>query len=475
MSLFLATGCNRGSGGKDAADAGNRPDRPNIIFIMADDLGYGDLGCYGQKIIQTPEIDELASRGMRFTVHYAGSTVCAPSRCALMTGTHMGHAEVRGNRQAEPYGQWPISNETVTVAELLQAAGYTTTLIGKWGLGTEKTSGNPLRQGFDSYYGYLDQVLAHNYYPEYLLRNDQREYLDNEVNYLDPNAWHKGLGSYSTVKATYSHDLFAKEALDFIRENRDRTFFLYLPLTIPHDNGEAPVGERQEVPDFGIYADRDWPAERKGYAAMITRMDRDVGRIVDLVDELGISGRTVIFFTSDNGPMPDREFTEFFDSNGPFRGGKRDLYEGGIRVPLIVAWKGVVEPGSTSDHQSAFWDFLPTACDLAGVDPPEEVDGISYLPELEQGAQPSHEHLYWEFMEKGGKEAIRKDQWKLVRNDVIIRPPGTIELYDLEKDPGEQHDVASEFPGIVEELLALMGRSRSESEIFRLKSVLPER
>ncbi len=442
--------------------------RPNIIFIMADDMGYGDAGCYGQAIIQTPHIDQLASGGMQFTQHYAGNTVCAPSRCALMTGYHMGHAQIRGNKQAEPSGQWPVSDVTVTVAGLLQQSGYKTGMIGKWGLGTDVNSGDPLKQGFDFYYGYLDQVLAHNYYPEYLFRNGEKEYLDNEVQYLDTAMWHKGLGSYSSKKSTYSHDLMAREALDFIRSNRDRPFFLYLPLTIPHDNGEERLGERQEVPDHGIYEDYEWPKERKGYAAMITRMDRDIGRIMELLKQLELDERTIVFFTSDNGPVPDRDYTNFFNSNGPYRGGKRDLYEGGIRVPLVVSWEGTIEPGSRSDHMGAFWDFLPTACELAGIEVPDGIDGISYLPALKQKEQPAHESLYWEFMAKGGKQAIRKGEWKLVRNDVISNPPGTIELYDLKEDLQEEQNLADRNPEIVDELLEDMARSRTASPHFPL-------
>ncbi len=442
--------------------------KPNIIFIMADDMGYGDLGCYGQEIIQTPNIDQLAARGMRFTQHYAGNTVCAPSRCALMTGYHMGHAEIRGNKQAEPSGQWPISDQTITIAEILKEAGYKTGMIGKWGLGTDANSGDPLRQGFDFYYGYLDQVLAHNYFPEYLLRNGEKEYLDNEVQYLDSALWHKGLGSYSTKKSSYSHDLMAAEALKFIRENRGQPFFLYLPFTIPHDNGEEPVGERQEVPDFGIYKGEDWPKESKGYAAMISRMDRDIGHILDLLSELDLASNTIVFFTSDNGPVPDREYTDRFNSNGPWRGGKRYLYEGGIREPLIVAWEGRIEAGSQSDHISAFWDFLPTACDLAGADIPDGIDGISMLPVLTGEVQEPHEFLYWEFMEAGGAQAIRKGNWKLVRNQVISEPPGTLELYNLEEDPGEESNVATDHPVVVTELQNLMAGCRIESPIFPL-------
>jgi arylsulfatase A-like enzyme len=444
---------------------GKKPS-PNIIFIMADDLGYGDLGCYGQEIIQTPNIDRLALSGIRFTQHYAGNTVCAPSRCALMTGLHMGHAQVRGNLQAEPSGQWPISTSTVTVAKLLQSAGYSTAMIGKWGLGIENSSGDPLKQGFDYYYGYLDQVLAHNYYPEYLLRNGHREYLDNMVQYLDSSSWHKGLGSYAIRKSQYSHDLFLEDALRYLDENQEHPFFLYLPFTIPHENGEAPKGERMEVPDYGPYEETDWPADTKGYAAMITRMDSGIGRLMGKLKELGMEENTIVFFTSDNGPMPGEEFTEFFNSNGRFRGGKRDVYEGGIRVPLIVSWKGRIRPGRVSGHVGAFWDFLPTACELADVKVPEGTDGISYLPELLGETQRDHEYLYWEFPSVGGKQAIRKGKWKLVRNDCFEQDGGIPELFDLQQDPGETQDRSGKYPDLVEELTGLILDVRNESEIF---------
>jgi len=442
--------------------------KPNIIYIMADDMGYGDLGCYGQKHIQTPNVDRLASDGIIFTQHYAGSTVCAPSRCALMTGLHMGHAEVRGNKQAEPSGQWPISPEALTLAECLKTAGYTTALIGKWGLGIENSAGEPNKQGFDYYYGYLDQVLAHNYYPEYLIRNGEKEMLINKVKYLDTTAWHKGLGSYSTKKTEYSNDLFTNDALQFIEKNKDTTFFLYLPYTIPHDNGEALENERQEVPDHGIYENEDWPMDRKGYAAMVSRLDKYVGQIMEKLKEAGIDENTVVFFTSDNGPMTDMEFTEFFNSNGPFRGGKRDLYEGGIRVPLIVRWPGKIAAGSKSKHVSAFWDFMPTVCEIAGSEQPENTDGISYLPELLKQEQNNHEYLYWEFTERGGKQAIRKGKWKAVRNDVFNNPNSTVELYDLSTDPGEENNIAKQYPAVVKELDDLMQSGRTDSDIFPL-------
>ena len=456
LVMWLLTGCS-----PVPADT-----RPNIIFIMADDLGYGDLGCYGQEIIQTPNIDRLARSGIRFTRHYAGNTVCAPSRCALMTGYHMGHAQVRGNRQAEPSGQWPIAPGTVTVARLLQSAGYRTAMIGKWGLGIENSTGDPLKQGFDYYYGYLDQVLAHNYYPEYLLRNGEREYLDNEVQYLDTTFWHKGLGSFSTRKSVYSHDLFLEDALEYLENNYAHPFFLYLPFTIPHDNGEAPAGERMEVPDEGPYAAEDWPGDTRRYAAKITRMDKGVGKILDKLKALGIQENTIVFFTSDNGPMPGEEFTEFFNSNGPLRGGKRDVYEGGIRVPMVVSWPERIKPGRVSDHMSAFWDFLPTACELAGIPVPEGLDGLSYVPELLEKDQSAHFSLYWEFPSMGGKQALIKGKWKLVRNDCFGEDGGETALFNLEEDPGELRDLSEKYPEVLSDLTDHIEQVRTESEIF---------
>ncbi|WP_020526404.1 arylsulfatase [Flexithrix dorotheae] len=441
--------------------------KPNIIFIMADDMGYGDAGCYGQQIIQTPHIDNMAKEGIKFTQHYAGNTVCAPSRCALMTGKHMGHAEIRGNGLVEPYGQPPITADAITVAELLKSAGYTTGMIGKWGLGIIENSGNPMKQGFDFFYGYLDQVLAHNYFPEYLMRNDKKEYLKNKVVYQDSSKWHKGYGSHSIEQVEYSHDLFANEALKFIETNKDNPFFLYLPFTIPHDNGEAPEGQRQEVPDFGPYADQDWNHDTKAYAAMITRMDKDIGRIMEKLKHLGIDENTIVFFTSDNGPMPGEDFTEFFNSNGALRGGKRDMYEGGIREPFVARWPGKIKPGTVTDHMSAFWDFLPTACEIAGIEAPSDTDGISYLPVLKEGSQEKqHEYLYWQFPEQGYKEAIRKGKWKGIRLDMKKNPENPLELYNLEEDPGEEHNIADQYPEIVSELEGLIQKAHVPSERF---------
>ena len=435
---------------------------PNIVFVLADDLGYADLGCYGQELIATPNIDRLAADGMRFTQHYAGSTVCAPSRSVLMTGLHTGHTPIRGN------GIYALADSTVTVAEVLKEQGYVTALIGKWGLGHEGTTGEPSQQGFDHYYGYLDQVYAHNYYPEYLLRNGQREYLDNTVEYQDSSLWHGGRGSTSSERRTYSHDLFTREALDFIANHADTSFYLYLPYTIPHDNGEQPLAERYEIPDYGDYADRDWTTTEKGYAAMISRLDRDVGRIRDRLDSLGLTENTLIVFTSDNGPVVSNYVDlSRFDSNGVLRGGKRDLYEGGIRVPLLAVLPGVVPAGTISDHPSSFQDWLPTLADLAGATDRPPTDGISMLPTLSgYRQQPQHDYLYWEFHEQGGKLAIRQGPWKGVRTEVFARPDGPLELYRLDSDPGETINIAAEHPEKVAELNRLLRASRVPSAQF---------
>lgn len=443
---------------------------PNIIFIMTDDLGYADIGPYGQQKIQTPNLDQLAAEGMTFTQFYAGTSVCAPSRAVLMTGLHTGHVEIRGNKQYKTRnGQYPLTPGVPTVATVLKEAGYTTGMIGKWGLGDPNTPGKPSNHGFDYFFGYTDQVLAHNYYPEYLWRNDEKVFLDNEVNYLDSTLWHDGLGSYSTQKVDYSHDLFVEDALAFLDKNKDTSFFLYLPLTIPHDNGEQVDSMVFEVPNPGIYANKDWDKKAKDYAAMITRMDEGIGQISARLQELGLEENTVIFFTSDNGPMRNNPTTTFFNSNGPLRGGKRDLYEGGIRVPLIARWSGRIAPGSTSDHLSAFWDVLPTFAAIAAHPIPNQTDGISFLPTL-LGAddQKAHEALYWEFHEGDGLQAIRQGKWKAVRLNAKTDPTNPVELYNLETDLGEEQNQAEQFPEKAKELDNLMAASRTHSDLFPL-------
>lgn len=434
--------------------------KPNIIYILADDLGYGDLGCYGQKIVQTPEIDKMATEGIRFTDHYSGSTVCAPSRCTIMTGLHTGHAHVRGNARV------PLRPKDVTVAELLQSAGYTTGLIGKWGLGEPETTGIPNKKGFDYFFGYLNQGRAHNSYPEYLWRNEEKVLLDNKVEYIRPNS----TGSVAREKNTHSHDLFTNEALQFIESNKDSSFFLYLAYTIPHANNEGiRMGQiGMEVPDLGMYKDKDWPEPQKAHAAMITLLDKDVGLLLKKLSDLNIDNRTLVIFTSDNGPHAEGGADpDFFDSNGIMRGLKRELYEGGIRVPMIARWPGKITAGGQSEHISAFWDFLPTACDIAGVTSPENIDGISFLPSMIGGEQTEHDYLYWEFMEKKGRQGIRKGNWKAVKYDMTDNPDALIQLYDLSADIGEENDIASEHPEIVGEMEDLMKASRTPSDDFK--------
>lgn len=452
---------------------------PNIIFIMADDLGYGDLGCYGQKLIETPELDQLAKEGMRFRNFYAGSTVCAPSRCVLMTGKHLGHAYVRGNGGADVQG---LRDRDVTVAEVLKNQGYTTALCGKWGLG-EVTKDNPSHegvpnlQGFDFFYGYQSQLHAHNYFPAYLWKNEQRIALRNEIvpagrkadnRYFEPG--------YATKRLDYSHDLIHSEALSFIKRNRHHPFFLYLALTIPHANNEGTrgTGDGQEVPDYGIYSDKAWSNQDKGQAAMITRMDQGIGEMVALLDELGIGDNTIIMFTSDNGHHDEGGHNpETFDPNGPLRGKKRDLYEGGIRVPMIVRWPGKIKPGSITDHVSYFGDLMSTVGQLTGASVPTGLDSISFLPTLlGKPGQRNHEYLYWEFYEQGGKQAVRSANWKAVRIPMFN---GEIELYNLGDDLGESKNVASNHPEIVERLQQFLTLAHQPNPNWKARGKAPSK
>jgi arylsulfatase A len=408
------------------AGAGKTPRRkPNIIFILADDLGYGDLGCYGQQQIRTPRIDQMAKEGVRFTDCYAGAPVCAPSRCTLMTGQHTGHCWVRGNTSRATNERVPLRPEDTTVAQLLKDAGYATGVVGKWGLGEPGTTGTPNRKGFDYWFGYLNQARAHEYYTDYLWRNEEK------VN-LPPG--------------TYSHDLFTEEALDFIRREKDKPFFLYVAYTIPHAEIEVP----SEYP----YSDEPWSENDRKFAAMITRMDGDVGRMMGLLKRLGIDDNTIVFFTSDNGAHSEGGHdARTFESSGPLHGIKRDMYEGGIRVPTIVRWPDKIAPGRTSSQPWAFWDFLPTAAEIAGAKPPNGIDGISMLPAiLGRKQKHDHEYLYWEFHEGGFKQALRFGNWKAVRD----KQGQPIELYDLKTDLGEQHDLSAQHPDLVKKAEELM-------------------
>lgn len=436
------------------AAAAERADqeRPNIIWIMADDLGYGELGCYGQKEIQTPQIDRLAAEGMRFTQCYAGSTVCAPTRCCLMTGKHTGHATVRGNSARTGGGSAlvPLRDEDVTVAEVVREAGYATAVTGKWGLGEPGTTGLPNRQGFDRWLGFLNQRHAHGYYPEFIWNNEQMMELT---------------GNLGGGQRDWVHERFTGFALDFIEQNQQRPFFLYVAYTIPHG--------RYEVPSDQPYSDRPWPQNVRNHAAMITRMDSDVGRILSLLDRLKIDERTIVFLTSDNGAEvyyyrksdEVQDYVRILKPGGPLRGFKRDLTEGGVRVPAIARWPGQIAPGSVSDYPWAFWDFLPTAAELAGVDAPAETDGHSIVPTLLGKQQTPPEFLYWEFFERGFQQAARWGDWKAIRND----PSEPIELYDLTEDIGEQHNVATHHPDVVRKMTATIDSARSPSPYWPAK------
>ena len=440
-------------------------DRPNIIYIMTDDLGYGDLGCYGQEVIQTPNIDRLAAQGMRFTDHYSGHTVCRPSRLVLWMGQNCGTTGLIGNRSRS------LSSTESTVAKLLKNSGYKTGGVGKWALGNVdepseiENSGHPNANGFDYWFGYMNQGRAHNFYPEYLWENKKQVELPGNV----IGDYENGRGRVSSVRKSYSHDFMTDAAFRFIRENKDEPFLLHIHWTIPHANNEGGrvLGDGMEIPSYGIYADRDWPNPEKGFAAMITHMDRDVGRLMSLLDELELTEETLVIFTSDNGPHHEGGHDhEFFDSNGPLTGYKRSMHEGGIRVPMIARWIGTIEPGSESDHPSYFCDFLPTACELAGVSPPDSIDGISYLPTLlgKQDDQKKHEYLYWASQEGETSVGVRVGKWKLVHYPVRKgrqkKPAqdGKWKLFDVSHDPGEKTNLINEHPEIAEKAISMLER-----------------
>lgn len=425
---------------------------PNIILILADDLGYGDLGCYGQKRIQTPNLDALAAEGMRFTRCYAGSPVCAPSRAVLMTGLHTGHVSLRGNAPV------PLQTNEVTVAEVLRGAGYETGCIGKWALGSERTAATPSRKGFNEWLGYLNQTAAHNYYPANLWRSSKDASVEDMQLPLP--------GNVGGAKGVYAPDLFLKAATNFIRGVRLRPFFLYFPSIIPHANNELKE-KGMEIPSDEPYAKEDWPQPEKNKAAMITRLDRDVGVLMAQLKAMGVDSNTMVCFTSDNGPHREGGVKpEFFQSAGPWRGAKRDLYEGGIRVPLLVRWPGRVPAGVVSDETIAFWDLLPTFAEAAGLKAPDGLDGVSMLSTFLGGASTNqHPALYWEFHEGASQQAVVLGDWKGVR----LRPDGPLHLYDLKSDPGETNDVAAVQPEVVRRLEAHLKNARTSSERWPLK------
>ena len=422
--------------------------KPNLIFVLSDDLAQGDLGCYGQKLIQTPNLDRMAAEGTRYMQAYCGTTVCAPSRSSLITGLDTGHCPIRANREIQPEGQMPLPAGTVTIAQVLRDAGYATACIGKWGMGMFDTTGNPLKVGFDHFFGYNCQRHAHSYFPTYLYRDDQRFEL--------PGNDGKGVGK------TYAQNLIAGETLDWVRKHKDRPFFLFHSVTLPHG--------RFEIDDVGQYASKDWTPTQKNYAAMVSRLDGDIGRLLDLLKELGIDEKTIVFVAGDNGSSfpPSSELGRHFNqaANG-LRGFKRELYEGGLRQAAIVRWPGQVPAGRVSDEPWAFWDFFPTAVELAHAKMPPgfKPDGLSLVSFLRGGPAPERKYFYWELHEQASLQALRFGDWKAVRNG----PSSPIELYDLKADPGETKDLAKAKPDLVAKAEAMMKAARTEDPNWPLR------
>jgi arylsulfatase A len=436
---------------------------PNIIFIMADDLGYGDLSCYGQSKFTTPNIDALATEGMRFTQFYSGSTVCAPTRSTIMSGQHTGHTRVRGNGRKFGEEHIGLKPEDVTIAEVLKNAGYATGIVGKWGLGAEGTDAVPTRKGFDFFYGFLDQHNAHFFYPPYLWKNETKE--------LFPENDRIGM------TGTFAHDRMTEEALGFVERNAEQPFFLYLAYTIPHAEMVAPkedmdtfAGTFGEENPYTRRSDRDYgtqPQPKAAFAGMVTRLDRDIGTLMERLKTLGIDDNTLVIFTSDNGPHAEGGHDyRFFDSNGPLKGLKRDLYEGGIRVPFIVRWPGAVQAGTTSDHIGAHWDFFSTCLEVANTKTDAPLDGISFLPEITGKKQKAHEYLYWEFYEKNGRQAVRMGD---------SDPNSPLQLYNLSSDLGEVTNVADQYPEVVATINQHLVDAHGESKWFTFNHEKPKK
>jgi arylsulfatase A len=440
--------------------------KPNIIYILADDMGIGDLGVYGQKLIKTPNLDTMASEGMRFTEHYTGSTVCAPSRCSLLTGKHTGNSVVRGNKEVRPEGQQPMPAHTITIGHKLKEAGYTTAAVGKWGLGAPGSVSDPLNMGFDYFFGYNCQRQAHTYFPNFMRENDMKiEYPEN----------------YDGKQGIYSHDETTKKAFEFIQKNRAAPFFLYLAYAIPHAEmvipqeylskfkGKYPEtpfkGQKSKEEYQGAYGAQTHP--RAAYEAMISHLDGDIGKLNALLKDLGIDENTVVLFASDNGPhIEGGNDPEFFDSNSIYKGVKRSLYDGGIRTPFIVKWPNKVAKGAVSNHISAFWDMMPTLCEIAGVEIPDNINGISLLPELLQKEQKQHAYLYWEFHGGNYKQAIRQGDWKAVRLKIKTKDT-PIELYNLKNDPSEENNIALLNIEKVNEMKLLFDEAHKTSAVFQ--------
>jgi arylsulfatase A len=444
--------------------------KPNVIYIIADDLGYGDLSSYGQTRFSTPNIDALAKKGMLFKHHYSSAPVCAPARSSLMTGFHVGHGAVRGNSEVQPEGQQPLPVDTFTLAHMFKKAGYVTGVFGKWGLGAPGSTSEPLKMGFDRFYGFNCQRMAHHYYPYFLWNDNQREMLWENV----------GLETQQ-----YAPDLIQEQALRFVENSKDHPFFLYYAMIQPHAEMVAPEKYMAKYrgkflpekayqgvdsgPDFRKHAYGSQAEAHAAFAAMVETLDEDVGEVMAKLQELGIADNTLVIFTSDNGPHQEAGHDpDYFNSNGGLRGYKRDLYEGGVRVPMIACWPGKISPGTVSDHVSAFHDVLPTMAQVTGQPIPQGIDGISFLPTLlQQGKQTQHTYLYWEFHELNGRVAIRKGNWKGVRYNVAVNPHSPLELYDLAADPKEVRNIASLHPEVVVELDGLIKNARTVSPIER--------
>jgi arylsulfatase A-like enzyme len=430
--------------------------KPNFVYIMVDDAGYGDFSCFGQKKFKTPHVDRMAKEGMKLTDFYSSSTVCAPSRSSLMTGHHSGHGFIRGNKEIRPEGQHPLPLKAVTIPEVLKGSGYISGMFGKWGLGAPGSEGDPMNQGFDRFYGLNCQRQSHNFYPTHVWSDRKKVMLDRKH---------------------YSHSLIADECLKFIQKNKDNPFFCYVPFTIPHAAMQSPEKRiapwRKKFPEFekmtGRYGGTTITNPIAAFAAMMEHMDEDVGRILNLLEELNIDENTLVIFTSDNGPHKEGGHKpDFFDSNGPLKGYKRDLYEGGIRVATMAWWPGKIEPGTSSSHIAAGWDLMPTLCELSGTPAPDGLDGVSFAPTLlgQAQGQEKRQYLYWEFHEQGGKQAVRMGKWKGIRLNVRKDPNSSIELYDLSKDIGENNDISSKYPQIVSKMETAMKDSHRGNLIF---------
>ena len=439
--------------------------KPNVIYIMADDLGYGDLGVYGQKLIQTPNIDRMAKEGMRFTQMYAGSTVCAPSRAVLMTGKHLGHVSVRGNAIRAKINDQALRKGERTVAHVFKDAGYQTALFGKWGLGEIGSDGHPNRMGFDEFFGVLNQHHAHNFYPSWLVHNSEKYPLPNIAEVEDKE---RGDG-WAREKKDYAPDVIFAKSLAWIEQNKAKPFFLYFSSTLPHANNEASsaTGDGQEVPDYGIYKDKPWPNPDKGQAAMITRLDAQVGQLLAKLKALGLEKNTLVIFTSDNGPHEEgKNNPKLFNPSGPLRGMKRALTEGGVRVPFIARWPGKIKAGSTTEHIAYFGDVMATASELTKQQTPSGLDSISFAPTLLGKTQPQHKYIYFEFYEQGGRQSVRFGNWKAIREPMMT---GKIQLYDLAKDIGEANNIAAAHADVVKQAAAYMDEAHVDDPMWQVR------